>query len=189
MSRPAVFLDRDGVIVDDPGYVHRVEDLALMPGAAEGLRRLSDAGYALVIVTNQSGIARGYFTEAQYEVFTAALLERLREGGVEIEAVLHCSHLPNAAIPALAIDCDCRKPHPGMLLRAIETLDLDPARSFMVGDKPSDIQAGQAAGVRASFLIAAPGAASADADIAPDAIFTDLLACATHVADRHPTQS
>lgn len=187
MSRPAIFLDRDGVIVDDPGYVHRVEDLALLPDAVEGLKQLCSAGYALVIVTNQSGIARGYFTEAQYHVFTEALLARLHVAGVDIDAVHHCPHLPDATVAAHAIDCDCRKPRPGMLLRAIAQLGLDPSRSFMVGDKPSDIEAGRAAGLRASFLIAE--ASTRHADVAAQAVFPNLKACAAHIVGLPGTPS
>jgi D-glycero-D-manno-heptose 1,7-bisphosphate phosphatase len=179
MSRAAIFLDRDGVIVDDPGYVHRVEDLVLLPGVIDGLLQLRSAGYALVIVTNQSGIARGFFTEAHYRTFTDALLTRLHESGVDIDAVHHCSHLPDAAVAAYAIDCDCRKPRPGLLLRAIEELGLDPARSFMVGDKPSDIEAGRAAGLRASFLIADAGTAHTGSKA--DAVFPHLKACVAYI--------
>jgi D-glycero-D-manno-heptose 1,7-bisphosphate phosphatase len=155
--RPAAFLDRDGVINLDPGYVHRWEDFAFVPGAVDAMRRLQDAGYALVVVTNQSGIARGFFTEADFLALDAAVRTHLEGQGVHLSRVEFCPHLPGAKLPAYDLDCDCRKPAPGMILRAAAALDIDLARSLLFGDKPSDIEAAQRAGVGRAVLVATDG--------------------------------
>jgi len=166
MKRPAIFLDRDGVINEDRGYVHQSANFVFLPGVQDALRRLQDAGFVLVIVTNQSGIGRGYFNEADYAALTAYMRAELHRVGVTVDAVYHCPHLP----PAKGGVCDCRKPLPGMIERAISELSIDPAKSFMIGDKPSDIAAGRAAGLAAAYQVghgqAAPGASGGFANLA-----------------------
>ena len=151
--RPAAFLDRDGVINADLGYVHRIDDFHLLPGAVDGLLQLQAAGYALVVVTNQAGIARGLYDEASYQQLTTHMVGLLAGMGVGLTAVFHCPHHPEGVVDALAIDCDCRKPAPGMLLRAAREYGLDLSRSVLVGDKVSDTQAGRAAGVWRTVLV------------------------------------
>jgi len=114
----AIFLDRDGVINVDHGYTHRIADFRFIDGSAEALALLQSAGWRLVVVTNQSGIARGLYSSDAYERFTAHLRAQLQASGVHLDAVLHCPHLPDAAVAAYRLACDCRKPAPGMLLRA-----------------------------------------------------------------------
>jgi D-glycero-D-manno-heptose 1,7-bisphosphate phosphatase len=145
-------LDRDGTLNVDTGFVSRSQDVRLIEGAAEGAKRLADAGYTLVITSNQSGIARGMMTEQQADAVDATLLALLRARGVSIDASYRCPHLPDATERAYATVCYCRKPKPGLLFRAAADLQLDLASSWAVGDSERDIQAGLAAGCRAVLL-------------------------------------
>ena len=148
MSRPAAFLDRDGVLIVDSGYPHRTDQLVLIPGAAEAVKRLNDAGFVTVIVTNQSGVARGMFSEEVMHGFNALLLERLAEAGARIDAVYACPFHSEAVEDRYRHpDHPDRKPNPGMLLKAVAEHDLDPARSLMIGDQASDMEAARRAGV------------------------------------------
>jgi D-glycero-D-manno-heptose 1,7-bisphosphate phosphatase len=149
MSRPAVFFDRDGVLIVDSGYPHRPEHLVFLPGAAAAVRRVNESGRAAVLITNQSGVGRGLFTEDQMHAFHELLVEALAGEGARLDAIYACPYLPEAAVEAYSHpDHPDRKPNPGMLLRAIADLDLDPANSVMIGDKPSDVEAARRAGVK-----------------------------------------
>ena len=150
----AVFLDRDGVLNADRGHVSRPEDFEWMPGVMHALRALKRAGWALVVTTNQSGIARGLYGPAEYENLTAWMHSELAHHAITLDGVYHCPHLPDAPLAAWRRQCDCRKPAPGMLRRAARDLRLDLSACVMVGDKPSDILAGRAAGVAACIRIA-----------------------------------
>jgi D-glycero-D-manno-heptose 1,7-bisphosphate phosphatase len=157
MTRAAAFLDRDGVINLDRGYVHRWEDFEFVPGAVDAMRRLEAAGHALVVVTNQSGIARGLYSEHDVEVLGTALREHLQRVNVHLASIEYCPHLPEGTVARYARHCDCRKPEPGMILRTAQALQLDLARSVMYGDKPSDIEAARRAGVGRRVLLATDG--------------------------------
>ena len=153
MSR-FVFLDRDGTLVRDTGYPHRDEDYALLPGVAEALARLRDAGFRLAIVTNQSGIGRGLFAERDFERFQARLVADLARAGIPIERTYHCPHRPDEG-------CACRKPAPGLLFRARDLLGASLAESCLIGDSESDVAAAARAGCRALRV----GAAGEFADL------------------------
>ena len=148
MKSRALFLDRDGTLVHPRRYPSRPQDLRLYDGIGPGLRTLQEAGFRLVIITNQAGIARGYFTEADLQRMHEYLAEELSQLGVRLDAVYYCPHHPQGVIPELAVRCDCRKPQPGMLLRAATELDLDLSSSWFVGDILDDIEAGNRAGCR-----------------------------------------
>lgn len=178
-GRPkAAFVDRDGVIVADSGFLYRVEELVFLPGAIDGLQRLQAAGYLLVVITNQSGIARGFYTEDDYLRFTARMQQRLSAAGVQLAAVEYCPHLPEAQIARYRADCDCRKPRPGMLERAAAALNIDLSASILIGDRATDIQAGRSAGVGRCWLVRSGVALSASEIALADGVFEDLSACA-----------
>jgi D-glycero-D-manno-heptose 1,7-bisphosphate phosphatase len=181
---PAAFIDRDGVINVEHGYVHRVEDFELIEGVPEGLAQLAAAGYRLVVVTNQSGIARGRYTVADMDTLHEHMRAVLRAQGVELAGVYHCPHLPGGSVPEYAIDCDCRKPAPGMLLQAARELGLDLGRSVIVGDKASDLQAGRAAGVAFKVLVRSGHDFDATAEALADAVADDLRAAAQLIRQR-----
>ena len=145
MKRPAVFLDRDGTLIEDRGYLHDPDLVRLLPGVADGLRRLRTAGFVCVVVTNQSGIGRGMFAEADYRHVHAEMLRRLTAEGAILDAAYFC---PAAPAAEGADEHPDRKPSPGMLLRAAADLDLDLTRSWMIGDAPRDVEAGRRAGCR-----------------------------------------
>ena len=148
----ALFLDRDGVINRDDGYTHRPEDFHFIDGVFEACRRFLGLGYHIVIVTNQSGIGRGYYSEAQFHRLTEWMLAQFAEQQVSILDVLFCPHHPTAALAPYKRVCDCRKPAPGMLLQAAQKHNIDLAASVMVGDNFSDMEAASRAGITRRFL-------------------------------------
>jgi D-glycero-D-manno-heptose 1,7-bisphosphate phosphatase len=155
--RPAAFLDRDGVINVDRGYVYRREDFEFVPGVLEGARRLAELDFALVVVTNQSGIGRGRYGERDFQALTGWMKDQFAAAGAPLAGVYYCPHHPTEADGAYRIDCACRKPAPGMLLRAADELALDLATSVLFGDRASDLMAAEAAGVPRRILLATDG--------------------------------
>ena len=145
--RPAVFLDRDGVINQETDYVHKVDEFHFIDGVFDACREMSKAGYRLIVITNQAGIARGYYTEDDFQQLTKWMLDTFRQQGIEIDDVYYCPHHPIHGVGDYRRDCDCRKPAPGMIIRAAQEHSLDLQRSILVGDKVTDIEAGRAAGV------------------------------------------
>ncbi len=139
VKMPAVFVDRDDTLVADVPYCSDPEKVRLLPNVADGLRLMAENGYSIVVITNQSGIGRGYFDESQLRAVNARLRERLRSRGVDFRALYYCPHRP-------AEGCACRKPRPGLILRAADELDLDLKSSFVIGDREADVEAGRTAG-------------------------------------------
>ena len=148
----AVFLDRDGTINEEVGYLKSLDMLKVIPGAGAAIRRLNAAGFKVVIITNQSGVARGYFPESLVHEAHALLTATLRKDGATIDGIYYCPHHPTAGNSKHTIQCDCRKPATGLMDRAARDLDIDLKQSFMVGDKWSDIELGHRAGAR-SILV------------------------------------
>lgn len=182
-ARPAAFLDRDGVINFDTGYVHDWSEFRFLPGVVDALRKLQSKGLLLIVITNQSGIARGMYTEADYQALTSQLKQTLREQGVILAQVYHCPHHPEAKVPEYRLNCDCRKPHTGMIDQALRDFDIDLAASVLVGDKPSDIEAGIAAGVGRCFLVRCNGEGEQPAPRDADGSFNDLAHCVARLGE------
>jgi D-glycero-D-manno-heptose 1,7-bisphosphate phosphatase len=141
----AIFLDRDNTIIKDDGYFHDPNAIAFVPGAATGLLKLQRAGFLLVIVTNQSGVGRGYFPESDAIAVNEKVTELLKEQGIRIEKTFYCPHAPQE-------NCPCRKPKPFLILKAAEEFGLDLAKSFFIGDHIKDMEAGRAAGTMTVFI-------------------------------------
>ncbi|NKF52623.1 D-glycero-beta-D-manno-heptose 1,7-bisphosphate 7-phosphatase [Shewanella sp. WXL01] len=149
----AVFLDRDGVINVDHGYVHKVDDFEYIEGVFEACLAFKKLGYKIVVVTNQSGIARGKYTEDDFHTLTEWMDWNFADKGVDLDGIYYCPHHPEKGIGEYKQDCDCRKPKPGMLNTAARFLKIDMSQSVMVGDKADDMRAGKAAGVPTNILV------------------------------------
>ncbi|MFC0309184.1 D-glycero-beta-D-manno-heptose 1,7-bisphosphate 7-phosphatase [Gallibacterium trehalosifermentans] len=150
--KKAVFLDRDGTLNIDHGYVHTIDQFQFIDGSIEALKALQEMDYALVLVTNQSGIARGYFTEEQFNQLTEWVDWSLEDRGVHLDGIYYCPHYPEG-IGEYRQECNCRKPKGGMLLEAINDLNIDAKQSIMIGDKLDDVLAGRAVGVGCTVLV------------------------------------
>ena len=181
-TRRFVFLDRDGTLLHDPGYLHRISDYRVLPGTVEGLRLLQQAGFGLAVVTNQSGIGRGYYSEQEFHDFQAHFTADLAAQEVRIEASYFCPHLPDAG-------CPCRKPATALLERAREELGAELERSFMVGDTPEDMELARRVGCRGVYVLTGRGEerlSSLDPDVP---VTRNCLAAAHHIlgSEREPS--
>ncbi len=180
----AVFLDRDGVINEEVNYLSEPEQLRLIPGAAEAIARLNQAGLPVIVVTNQAGVARGFYPEAQIEVVHAALSHRLAPAGAHIDRYYYCPHHPSEGLPPYRVECNCRKPKPGLLLQAAQDFDLELRRCFVIGDNRSDIALSQSAGCRTVLVLTGHGARvwrEWQDEFQPDQVAPDLSAAATWI--------
>ena len=186
--RPAVFLDRDGTINEDVGYLDRLERLTLFPWSIDAVRLLNSAGFCVVVVTNQRGVATGFMSETFVHSLHDVLTERFRKGGARIERFYLCPHDPHAVIAQYRRDCTCRKPQPGLVLQAVADLGLDPGRSFVVGDKWSDVAVADSIGATGILVQTGYGASQAERSDRPrDAIVTaDLMAATVRILEQWP---
>jgi D-glycero-D-manno-heptose 1,7-bisphosphate phosphatase len=185
MAQRAVFLDKDGTIIENVPYNVDPALIRLTPGTEEGLRLLHRAGYPLFVVTNQAGVARGYFPESALTIVEARLKELLADFGVPLAGFTYCPHHPEGSVERLAIACDCRKPASGMILRLAAEYDIDLARSWMIGDILDDVQAGRGAGCR-TILIDSGNETKwiLSPDREPHHRAPDLAAAARHIIER-----
>lgn len=151
--RPAIFVDRDGVVLEMVDYLNRVDQVVLAPGVGQAIRRINDAGIPLVVITNQSAIARGMLTESGLAEIHRRMSDLLAAEGARVDAIYYCPHHPDAGEGAYRRDCDCRKPNPGMLVKAAGDLGIDLPRSIMIGDNETDIEAGHRARVARTILV------------------------------------
>ncbi len=187
-ARGAVFLDRDGTLIEEVGYLDRPERLQLFPWTIDAIRALSRAGLATVLISNQSGVARGFFSERIVEDVHRALANRLRVGGAGLDAYYYCPHHPDGRIAEYARACSCRKPARGLVDRAIAELGVDPARSFTVGDRWLDIRLARVIGARGGVLVRTGYGRSeepcAPQDLAADAVVDNLAGAVSWILDR-----
>jgi D-glycero-D-manno-heptose 1,7-bisphosphate phosphatase len=177
-GRPAVFLDRDGTLSEERGFIDRLELLEIFPWTSDAIRLLNRAGFAVVVVTNQSAIGRGIIDLAFLQSVHDTFDRHLAKSGARVDRYYHCPHHPDAPLPEYRTVCRCRKPGPGMIEQAAGELGLDLTRSFMVGDRPIDVACGHAAGVRSVLVRSghSSGGTEAPAGLAePDAILNNLM--------------
>ncbi len=187
-GRPAVLLDRDGTINEQMGYVNHLSRFHLLPGAARAIRGLNEAGLAVVVVTNQSGLARGYFPESLLEAVHAEMYRLLAQEGARLDGLYVCPHHPEAKEERFRLDCDCRKPRTGLLERAAAELGLDLGRSYMVGDRWSDLRCGAAVGATTVLVLTGYGRGDAlyvgpGQTVQPDHVAEDLERAAAWILD------
>ena len=155
--RKVIFLDRDGTINIEKSYLHKWEDFEFEKNAIEGLKELKNLGYEFIVVTNQSGIGRGYYTEEDLVTLNNQMTEKLKAFGIEILECFYCPHHPEKGIGKYKVDCNCRKPNPGMLLEGIKKYNVDIENSFMIGDKKGDLEAGKKAGLKSILVLTGYG--------------------------------
>ena len=175
-----MFIDRDGTLTEEVGYVNHPKRLRLLPRSAQAIRRLNESGIAAVVVTNQAGVARGYFSEEVLAAVNAALVAQLKEEGAHLDGIYVCIHHPTEGVPPYRAVCDCRKPKPGLLQRAAADHDLDLRHSALVGDKPSDLVAARAVGAQGVLVLTGYGLGEWEYRrhrfrVAPDHVAEDLL--------------
>ena len=190
-SRPAVFVDRDGTMIEDVGYLDRLDQIAFYPWTVDAIRALNRADLPVVVITNQSGIARGIFTEAFVADTHRAISASLERGGARVDAYYFCPHHPRGTVAEYTMTCECRKPGAELIRRAARDLGLDPTRSFMVGDKWLDVGAARAAGARAILVRTGLGAAQEERgspDLTADAIVDNLAAAVSWILQHHSTR-
>ena len=170
-----VFLDRDGTLNEEVHYLHRTEDLHILPGVPQALRMLKEAGFKLVVVTNQAGVARGYYTEEDVKALHRYMNRLLMEQGAAIDAFYYCPHHPEHGVGAYKVQCRCRKPDTGMFEMAGEQFQVDKEHSYMIGDKLLDTEAGRRFGVEPVLVGTGYGKELYEQDSAPYYHYSDTL--------------
>jgi D-glycero-D-manno-heptose 1,7-bisphosphate phosphatase len=180
MKQRAVFIDRDGTISEEVGYINHVSRFRLFPYAPAAIKRLNENGWLAIVITNQAGVARGYFSEDTIQAVHDAMTNELKSNGAQLDAVYYCAHHPSVGEPPYRFDCDCRKPKPGLILRAAKNFDIDLKKSWMVGDRYSDVELARNAGVKSMFVLSGYGRGEWEHQRAswaeqPDLVAEDLL--------------
>ena len=189
----AAFLDRDGTINVEVGYLSKPDDLELIPGAARAVARLNDAGYIVVVVTNQAGVARGYFTEEDVRLVNQRMIEVLGPWGARIDGIYYCPHHPDFGDETYRKDCDCRKPNTGMVTQAAQEFDIDLSRSYVVGDHMGDVLLGINAGARSIHVLTGHGDSEREKlienSISPVYLASDLTEAVEYILSQDTEES
>ena len=180
MSKIAVFIDRDGTMSEEVGYVNHLSRFKLLTNTAAAIKLLNDSNILAIVATNQAGVARGYFEESMIGLVHEKLRAELALNGAKLDAIYYCPHHPSAGKPPYRAECNCRKPKPGMILKAKEELDIDLNQSYMVGDKISDVEFGQKLGLKSVMVMTGYGIGEYehqrhDWKVTPDFMAADLL--------------
>jgi len=157
LKRRAVFIDRDGTISEEVGYINHPSRFWVFPYSAEAIRLLNDAGWLAIVITNQAGVARGYFSEEMLQTVHQRLEEELKTNGARLDAIYYCAHHPSVGQPPYRLACDCRKPKPGLIQSAATDFDIDLERSWMIGDRYKDIELAHNAGTKSAFVMSGYG--------------------------------
>lgn len=190
----AVFIDRDGTISEEVGYINHLTRFRLFPYSATALKQLHENGYLAIVITNQAGVARGYFSEEMVQAIHKQMTEDLETSGARLDAIYYCAHHPSVGKPPYQLKCDCRKPKPGLLLRAARDYDIDLAESWMVGDRYSDIELAANAGVKSALVLSGYGRGEWEHQRdnwtrQPDLVAEDLLAAVNQIGNLDMTNS
>ena len=157
MKRRAVFIDRDGTISEEVGYINHVSRFRLFPYAASAIKHLNENGWLAIVITNQAGVARGYFSEDTIHAVHKAMTNELKRNGAQLDAIYYCAHHPSVGEPPYRLDCDCRKPKPGLISRAVKDFGINLEESWMVGDRYSDVELARNAGINSMFVMSGYG--------------------------------
>ncbi len=171
----AVFLDRDGTIIQDVGYISSPEQVQFVPGSIEAIKMLNQAGYKVIVITNQAGVARGITTEDMVQTVDKVIQRGILSGGAHLDGIYYCPHHPEHGVYPYKQICECRKPHTGLIKKATQDHQIDLGRSFMIGDKSSDVETGKRAGIRTVFVLTGHGSREkGELKAAPEYIARDL---------------
>src|SRR6185295_1406385 len=157
MMKRAVFIDRDGTISEEVGYINHTSRFRTFPYAPAAIKQLNDSGWLAIVITNQAGVARGYFSEEMIQTVHQRMQDDLAGGGAQLDAIYYCAHHPSVGEPPYRFDCDCRKPKPGLITRAAQDFDIDVSESWMTGDRYSDIELARNAGLKSAFVLSGYG--------------------------------
>ena len=193
MKRPAVFIDRDGTISEEVGYINHPSRFRVFPYAARAIKLLNDQGWLAIIITNQAGVARGYFSESMIETVHYNLRQELGDEGARVDAIYYCAHHPTVGEPPYRQECDCRKPKPGLINRATKDLDIALEQSWMIGDRYGDVELARNAGVRSVLVLSGYGRGEWENQSSlwkhqPDLIAENLLAAVESILRSEQSQ-
>lgn len=184
----AAFLDKDGTINEDVGYLNHPHQVRLLPGSAEAIKMLNDAGFKVIVISNQSGVARGILSEDMMQSIDKTLQKEVLKGGGYIDGIYYCPHHPEHGIYPYKLECDCRKPHNGLIKKASKKHDIDLKRSFMIGDRLSDIETGRQSGIKTILVLTGEGKKAKESKemsaLSPDHVAKDLYSAVKWILER-----